>query len=78
MGIPYESGLTRFGITYHHTALVLKSELTAGTVVLLPLSAPSGFTLAVDGSQNVTVTSTVTGAAVASRVVVVPFDASTH
>ncbi|MEN2977250.1 glycosyl hydrolase family 28-related protein [Tistrella bauzanensis] len=69
--------VSSLGLSYQHTALVLKSEVSA-TLVLVPLGTGSAYTLSVDAAtQDVIATSTAAGT-VATRVVVVPFDASTH
>ncbi|WP_449221865.1 glycosyl hydrolase family 28-related protein [Tistrella mobilis] len=70
--------VSSLGLSYQHTALLMKSEVN-DTLVMVPLGAGTAYTLALDANKDITVTSTSTATQpIASRVVVVPFDASTH
>ena len=68
--------VSSLGLSYQHTALLMKSEVN-DALVMVPLGAGTAYTLALDANKDITVTSTATQP-IASRVVVVPFDASTH
>lgn len=68
--------VSSLGLSYQHAALLMKSEVS-DTLVMVPLSMPMTYTLMLDVNKDIAVISTAP-TATASRVVVVPFDASTH